>query len=60
MINSFNNLLKLETIQPCHQYLDLHSLTNRGDGFSNNKYHIDNFHLGRQAMIDAWKTKFVA
>jgi tetratricopeptide (TPR) repeat protein len=59
VIKSLNNYLKLITKELHHKYLDLHSLTDRGDGFSNNKHHIDAHHLSRQAMTEAWKTKFV-
>ena len=59
VIKSLNNYLKLKTKELQHKYLDLHSLTDRGDGFSNNKHHIDAHHLSRQAMAEAWKTKFV-
>ena len=59
VIKSFNSLLKIKTKELQYKYLDLHSLTDRGDGFSNSKYHIDTYHLSRQAIIEAWETKFV-
>ena len=59
VIKSFNNYLKLKAEELQYKYLDLHSLTDRGDGFSNNVHHIDAHHLSRQAMIEAWTTKFV-
>jgi len=59
VIKSFNNYLKLKAKELQYKYLDLHSLTDRGDGFSNNVHHIDAHHLSRQAMIEAWTTKFV-
>lgn len=56
VINSFNILLKRKVKEIGQHYLDIHSLTNRGDGFSNNKYHVDGYHLSRDAMIKAWKS----
>ena len=59
VIKSFNNYLKLKTKELQYKYLDLHTLTDRGDGFSNNMHHIDAHHLSRQAMTEAWTTNFV-
>jgi len=59
VIKSFNNYLKLKTKELQYKYLDLHTLTDRGDGFSNNMHHIDAHHLSRQAMTQAWTTNFV-
>ena len=41
-----------------YSFLDLHSLTDRGDGFSNGIYHLDSNHLTQGAMLEAWKSYF--
>jgi hypothetical protein len=33
----------------------VHKLTNRGDGFSNAVWHIDNIHLSPDGMLEAWR-----
>ena len=35
-------------------FLDVHELTDRGDGFSNGIWHIDQFHLSPDGVIEAW------
>ena len=36
-------------------FLDVHKLTNRGDGLSNRKWHIDGLHLSPDGMLEAWR-----
>ena len=42
-----------------YSFLDLHSLTDRGDGFSNGIYHLESNHLTQEAMLEAWKSYLV-
>ena len=35
-------------------FLDVYTLTNRGDGFSNRTWHIDSHHLSIKGMLKAW------
>ena len=35
-------------------FLDTHKLTNRGDGMSDGSWHIDDFHLSPEGMLEAW------
>ena len=35
-------------------FLDVYTLTNRGDGFSNAKWHLDSYHLSPEGMLEAW------
>lgn len=55
VIKTYNSELKRASKYNNFGYLDLYKLTNRGDGISNNHWHIDNFHLSPTAMLKAWK-----
>ena len=55
VIKTYNSELKRASKYNNFGYLDLYKLTNRGDGISNNHWHIDNFHLSPTAMLEAWK-----
>ena len=35
-------------------FLDIYKMTDRGDGFSNAIWHIDDYHLSPEAMLKAW------
>ena len=35
-------------------FLDVYKLTDRGDGFSNSVWHIDNIHLSPDGFLEAW------
>ena len=35
--------------------VDIYELTNRGDGISNEVWHIDDFHISPDGILEAWK-----
>ena len=39
-------------------FLDVHKITDRGDGFSNLVWHIDSNHLSPEGIQEAWRTSF--
>jgi len=53
VIKKFNCELKNKSKQKGFEFLDVHKLTDRGDGFSNTIWHIDNRHLSPAAMLEA-------
>ena len=59
LINDFNHVLMKKAHIFGYSFLDLHSLTDRGDGFSNGIYHLDSNHLTQEAMLEAWKSYLV-
>ena len=58
LIREFNKVLQDGTIKRNFDFLDLHKLTDRGDGFSNGLWHIDQHHLSPAGMIEAWRRHF--
>ena len=42
----FNTTLQELAEQKVHSILDVYKLTNDDTGYSNNLYHVDNYHLG--------------
>jgi Flp pilus assembly protein TadD len=54
LIKIFNFELKRIVEDKRLGFLDVHKLTDRGDGFSNNTWHIDNNHISPEGMIEAW------
>ena len=56
LIGDFNHILMKEAHKFGYSFLDLYSLTDRGDGFSNGIYHLDTHHLTQEAMLVAWKS----
>ena len=54
VIKIFNFELKIIAEEKRLGFLDVHKLTDRGDGFSNNVWHIDNNHISPEGMIEAW------
>ena len=54
VIKIFNFELKKIAEEKRLGFLDVHKLTDRGDGFSNNTWHIDNNHISPEGMIEAW------
>jgi tetratricopeptide (TPR) repeat protein len=60
LIKEFNVILKQQSHFFGFNFLDLHKLTDRGDGFSNGKWHIDQHHLSPAGMQEAWLTCFIA
>ena len=55
LIREFNVLLKRKSIQMGFNFLDLYVFTDRGDGFSNAKWHSDDHHLTHEGMLEAWR-----
>jgi hypothetical protein len=55
LINQFNYELRVKSKKFGFEFLDLHTLTDRGDGYSNGIWHIDEYHLSPAGMIEAWK-----
>ncbi len=57
VIKKFNNALEDNSKRKGFDFLDVHRLTDRGDGFSNAKWHIDEFHLSPEGFLEAWRRK---
>jgi len=57
LIREFNILLKRKSTEIGYGFLDVHKLTNRGDGFSNQRWHIDQYHLSPEGMREAWQSQ---
>lgn len=55
IIEKCNHELRIMSKEMEYEFLDLHKITNRGDGFSNKKWHIDNYHLTPLGMKKAWQ-----
>ncbi|MFL2535906.1 MAG: tetratricopeptide repeat protein [Candidatus Azotimanducaceae bacterium] len=54
-IRIFNSQLKHKSIAFGFKFLDVHTLTDRGDGFSNKIWHIDDVHLTQNGFLEAWR-----
>ncbi len=54
-IRKFNVELKTKARKKGFGFLDVHELTDRGDGFSNTQWHIDKFHLSPNGFLEAWR-----
>ena len=54
MVKIFNYELKIQSKGKGFGFLDTYQLTNRGDGVSNSSWHIDNYHLSPEGMLEAW------
>ena len=59
VIRLFNIKLKSISKSKAFGFLDLHKLTDRGDGISNKTWHIDDYHLSPDGMIEAW-SKYIS
>ena len=59
LIREFNILLKKKSTEKGFGFLDLHKLTDRGDGFSNKVWHLDNHHLLPNGIEEAWRSYYV-
>ena len=59
MIKKFNFELNSGSKRKGFDFLDLHKFTDRGDGFSNTIWHVDQFHLSPEGMKEAWR-RYVA
>lgn len=55
VIKLFNDQLRNKSIEKGFGFLDVHMLTDRGDGFSNVIWHIDEYHLSPQGILEAWQ-----
>lgn len=53
-IKVFNSKTHELCIKAGYEFLDVWSLTNRGDGVSNGKWHIDDHHLSPLALQQGW------
>lgn len=56
VITLFNYMLSSKATEKGFGFLDVHKLTNRGDGLSNRLWHIDDYHLSPAAVREAWRT----
>lgn len=54
VIKIFNIELKKKSKEKGFGFLDVHRLTDRGDGLSNAIWHIDDIHLSPEAMLEVW------
>ena len=54
VIKLFNFELKIRAEEKNLGFLDVHKFTDRGDGFSNNIWHIDKIHISPEGMIKVW------
>ncbi len=54
VIKIFNSVLKTMSFEKGYGFLDLQKLTDRGDGFSNEIWHLDAIHISPQGMQKAW------
>ena len=59
LIREFNIQLKNKSTEIGFRFLDLYTLTDRGDGLSNQSWHIDEYHLSPEGMNEAWRIHFV-
>jgi hypothetical protein len=56
VIKDFNSVLKNKSQRMGYGFLDVHKLTDNGDGFSNAIWHLDDIHLTPEGMQQAWHT----
>lgn len=54
VIELFNSELENESMKKGYGFLNVHKLTNRGDGLSNAIWHIDEYHLSPEGIQEAW------
>jgi hypothetical protein len=55
LIREFNILLKNKSTEIGFGFLDVYKLTDRGDGFCNQSWHIDEYHLSPEGIHEAWR-----
>ena len=53
VIKIFNYRLRIQSKEKGFGFLDTYQLTNRGDGISNYTWHIDNYRLSPEGMLEA-------
>ena len=54
LIRSFNTILKEQAMSAGLSFLDVYSLTDRGDGIASGEWHIDDVHLLPNAVVEAF------
>ena len=55
LIKEFNDVLSEKSTKIGFEFLDLHKLTDKGDGYSNGLWNIDRTHLSPTGMLEAWR-----
>ena len=55
LTTEFNEHLKMTLDERGLKFLDVHKMTNRGDGWSNSVWHIDDYHLSPKGVLEAWQ-----
>jgi len=58
LIREFNILMKNKSTEIGFGFLDVYKLTDRGDGLSNQSWHIDEYHLSPDGVHEAWHEHF--
>ena len=58
-MRKFNSILKEDVLKAGMCFLDVFALTDRGDGLSNEKWHIDSTHLKPSAYQNAFDNNFL-
>ncbi|MDA9901293.1 tetratricopeptide repeat protein [Gammaproteobacteria bacterium] len=53
VIRSFNFELRARSKRNGFGFLDVHKLTDRGDGISNKRWHVDDYHLSADGVLEA-------
>ena len=54
-IKKFNFELSVKARTMGFEFFDLHTITDRGDGYSNGVWNIDEHHLSPAGMLEAWR-----
>ena len=55
LTTEFNEHLKMTLDERGLKFLDVHKMTNRGDGWSNSVWHVDDYHLSPKGVLEAWQ-----
>ena len=58
VIRTLNDVLKRETEARRLGFLDVYALTDRGDGISNQIWHMDDHHLSPAGIKEAWRLHY--
>ncbi len=59
LIRLFNTLLKAEAFEAGMDFLDMYSLTDRGDGVASGTWHLDPIHLLPSATVEAFSNHYL-
>ena len=54
LVSAFNHYLRESSKQHCFDFLDVYTLTNRGDGYADGQWHLDTVHLIPRAITKAF------